>query len=179
MTVLPTHLIDYPSPMDPEVVDSPTIYDLDVRQDAHLRLFRHYQRRGEAYPMTVQDMVQFHRQHEDFVVRALNSSVIDQVRKIRGQGAAERTVVTLSDLGPAFDVEDPTAEYALEAVESSALEELQAFLQTATESEKEAVSLMRECQLMIENGMTLTNSQRSKLKRLRQQTGLALDVSLL
>jgi len=179
MTVLPTHLIDYPSPMDPEVVDAPTIYDLDVRQDAHLRLFRHYQRRGEAYPMTVQDMVQFHRKHEDFVVRALNSSVIDQVRKIRGQGAAERTVVTLSDLGPNFDVEDPTAEYALDAVESSALEELQAFLQTANESEKEAVKLMRECQLMIESGLTLTNSHRSKLKRLRQQTGLALDVSLL
>lgn len=179
MTLPATHLIQYPSPMDPEPADEPTIYDLDVRQDAQLRLFRHYQRRGEPYPMTAQDMVQFHRQHEDFVVQALNSSVIDQVRKIRGQGSAQRTVVTLTELGPEFDVEDPTAEQAMDAVESSAADELQAFLSTANDAEREAVTLMRECQKLIENGFSLPNSHRSKLKRLRQQTGLALDVSLL
>jgi hypothetical protein len=179
MTVLATHLIDYPSPMDPETVNNPTIYDLDVRQDAHLRLFRHYQKRGEPYPMTVQDMVQFHRRHESFVVQALNSSVIDQVRKIRGQGAAERNVVLLSDLGPEFDIEDSTAAQALDAVESSAADELEAFLESASEAEKEAVQLMQECQQLIEQGVSLKDSHRSKLKRLRQQTGLALDVSLL
>lgn len=179
MTVLPTHLVEYPSPVDPEPVNNPTIYDLDVRQEAHLRLFRHYQRRGEPYPMTVQDMVQFHRRHESFVVQALNSSVIDQVRKIRGQGAAERTVVPLSDLGPEFDIEDPTAGDALDAVESTASDELDAFLATATAAEREAVRLMQECQSLIERGSPLTDSHRSKLKRLRQQTGLPLDVSLL
>lgn len=174
-----THMIQYPSPMDPEPIDLPTIYDLDVRQDAHVRLFRHYQRRGEPYPMTAQDMVQFHQQHEDFVVQALNSSVIDQVRKIRGQGAAQRTVVPLVDLGPDFDVEDPTAAAAMDAVESSAADEIEAFLSTATHAEREAVALMRECQVLLEKGVPLPNSHRSKLKRLRQQTGLALDVSLL
>jgi hypothetical protein len=178
MTVSPTHLIDYPSPTV-EAVDKPTIYDLDVRQDAHLRLFRHYQRRGESYPMTVTDMVQFHSKHESFVVQALNHSVVDQVRKIRGQGAAQRTVVVLSDMGPNFDTEDPTAAEALDAVESSASDELEAFLESASTYELEAVRLMQECQSLIERGIPLSDKHRSKLKRLRQQTGLALDVSLL
>lgn len=179
MTIAPTHLIDYPSPADPELVDQPTIYDLDVRQDAHFRLFRHYQRRGEPYPMALPDLIEFHRLHESHVVQALNSSVVDQVRKIRGQGSAQRTVVTLGELGPAFDTEDPTATEALEAVESNASDELEAFLATATLPEREAVRLMRECQTLIEAGTPLSDRHRSKLKRLRQQTGLALDISLL
>lgn len=179
MTLTTTHLVQYPSPLDPEPVDNPTIYDLDVRQDANLRLFKHYKNRGVPFPMTASEMTQFHFEHEDIVVRALNNSVVDQVRKIKGQGSAQRTVVPMSDLGPEFDVSDPTATAALEAVECTPLEELQAFLSTASSLEIEAVRVMRECQKLIEQGASLPDSYRSKLKRLRQQTGLALDTSLL
>lgn len=179
MTLTTTHLVQYPSPMDPEPVDKPTIYDLDIRQEANLRLFKHYQKKGEPFPMTATDLAKFHLEHEDIVVRALNHSVVDQVRKIKGQGSAQRTTVPLSDLGPDFDISDPTATAALEAVESTPLDELEAFLKTANTAEREAVGVLRECQKLIEQGKPLPDSYRSRLKRLRRQTGLALDVSLL
>lgn len=179
MTLPPSHLIEHPSPFDPDRIDHPTIHNPDVRQEAALWLFRTLPRTGVTHPMHADDLVTFYAQHPGHVVRSLQQAVGWEVRKQRGQSATPRSFVALGELDTQFI--DPTSSEEITAVEdrASATEQLEAFLSSASPAEREAVELLQECQRLIAQGSPLSDSHRSKLKRLRRSTGLALDVSLL
>lgn len=166
------HLIEHPQ-ITSESIDYPTVRDLDVRQDAALRMVRTFKRNGVELPDEKGPVVEMLNEKPEYISQSLKSSLIDTQRKRKQTVSLERNYVT------AERVADPHAEDALEAVESSAKDELEAFAATATPAELEALALLKHCQTLIAQNKQLPNSVRSKLKRLRKETGLALDVSLL
>lgn len=175
------HLIDHPSPPLTDAIDQPTIHTLDVRQDAAYSLIRSFRNKGLTVPMDTTELTQFFATHEGAVVNSLNQAVGQEIRRVkrRFSDQPKERPLTFSELPAAARLADPRAAEELSAVEATAADELEAFLSTATSDERDAVTLLREIQRLKEQSIPLSDSIRSRLKRLRQRTGLPLDISLL
>lgn len=176
------HLIEHPSPVPLDAIDQPTIHALDMRQDAAVNLIRSFTTQGVPIPMAESDLATFFATHEGAVVNSLNQAVGQEIRRIKrrhSDGPKEHPLPFSALPAGAARIADPRVEEDFAAVEATATDELSAFLTTATPAERDAVTLLAEIQRLKAQDIPLSDGLRSKLKRLRQRTGLPLDISLL
>lgn len=157
--------------------NQPSARDLDVRQDAVERLVKTAKREGVTLPEHREDLVSYLNERPQYINTALRSAKSDAYRKTK----VRANTVSLSQYyKQAEAVVDERQENEMIAAESAtAKDELEAFMGSATAPEREAVELLAYCQKLIYNGETIPSAISNKLSRLRRQTGLPLDVSLL
>lgn len=180
MEFMTSLLLEHPSTVKTEYTGKYRITDRDVRQEAAIKVLKSLDKRGVSW-YNEDTLIEGLDANGGLIRTSLNSVVRDAIRKDRGYKKEPRpkmlSLTALEDTSS--PIADPTAEEALEAVEGGAVEELSSFMASASPAEQEAVIAMKQAQWYVEQGMNLPNDLRSKLKRLRKQTGLALDVSIL
>lgn len=160
-----------------EYTDRPQAHDADTLQDTLLRMVRTHLREGNPLPQETDAVIDTLDQRPSYLTTANRSAHTDnrRKRKVRNQ------VVSLTTYAKQAEaiIDDRQEDELLTAESATAKDELDAFMGSATDAEKEAVTLLVQCQQLLHEGRVIPDAIRSKLARLRRQTGLALDLSLL
>lgn len=157
--------------------DRHTIHDFDVKQAAAMRLVKTALRNGQPLPNDTEELMHTLDTNRSHINVSLKSAKTDAYRRAKHQ----KTVSLAAYYNKASEAIDHAQEDALDSAldQATAKDEIIAFLDSANEPEREAFSLMVECQKLIAEGQSIPGAISSKLSRLRRQTGLALDLSLL
>lgn len=182
-----------------EHIDSVRVTDYDVRQNAALRALCALRKRGIDVTGD-EEFVACLNQHRDIALGAIKFARIDEIRKLRGRGESgsawrrlHRRISTLPDAEPETDyllpeelkaleeaLIDPDWEAEFEHIECDWKGELGRLYDEATPAQQEAIRFMRTLKERKDQGLDCTsNAIRSKLKRLRQETGWQLNTRYL